>query len=67
MKFTVIIIDDEKSGRVTLIEMLKFIKHEIEVIAEADSYSSACQVLLKHNADLVFMDIRFIYGFRHIE
>lgn len=57
MKFTAIIIDDEKSGRVALREMLKFVQHEVEVVAEADSYETACSVLLRQEADLVFMDI----------
>jgi two-component system LytT family response regulator len=60
-KYRVIVIDDEKDIRKELINALNE-SIEFEVVGEADSVSSAYQVIAKTEADLIFLDIKLKEG-----
>lgn len=55
--FTAIIIDDELAAREVLRGMLAMMFENITVIAEADCFNSAVNLLSHSSADFIFMDI----------
>jgi len=56
-KIRAIIIDDEKDAIDLLLELMK--DHpEAEVVATADSAGEAYRLILKHEPDLIFLDIQ---------
>ena len=52
-----IIIDDERSGRQVLQQMLQRYCNNVEVVATADSAETGKDVIETHHPDLVFLDI----------
>lgn len=57
-KLTGIIIDDERLARKALLNTLKEIEEEIDIIGEADSIDSALKLIEEHRPDLIFLDIQ---------
>lgn len=58
-----IIVDDEKSGREILQNLLaKYCSEKIEIIAEADSVKSGLAQITNNNPDLVFLDVQMQDG-----
>lgn len=58
----VILVDDEKRIRVSLLNILKLHYPQAQVVAEADSVASAREVLSTQQADLVLLDIKLPDG-----
>lgn len=57
MRFTAIIVDDERLAREELSEMLRQID-DIQVIGEASNLAQATELITQHNPDIVFLDIQ---------
>ena len=57
MKIKSIIVDDEKHGRENLAGILREHCPEVAVLGQADSVSSASELVRNENPDLVFLDI----------
>jgi two-component system, LytTR family, response regulator len=55
--FTAILIDDELAARETIKGMLALAYGNIRVVAEADCFTSAVELLSSQTADFIFMDI----------
>ncbi len=56
-KLTSIIVDDEFHGRENLLSIIETYCNELEVIGTAESATSAKELILKSNPDVVFLDI----------
>ncbi|MBM4166778.1 MAG: response regulator [Ignavibacteria bacterium] len=52
-----VIIDDERSGRTVLRQMLERFCKNVEVVATADSASAGKEVILQYEPNVVFLDI----------
>ena len=52
-----IIIDDERSGRQVLQQMLQKYCNNVEVVATADSAETGKEMIDAHHPDLVFLDV----------
>lgn len=65
----VIIVDDEKTSRDTLIGLLGRYCKNVEVIGQADGVASGIEVIRKNTPDVVFLDIQMPdgSGFRLLE
>ena len=57
-----IIIDDEPKARKTIIDILKFSGEKVEIVAEAENVKSGVEAILKHQPDLVLLDINMPDG-----
>lgn len=57
-----IIIDDEAKARKTIKEILKYAGTDIEVVAEGESVQTGYKAVLKHQPDLVLLDIKMPDG-----
>ncbi len=57
-----IIIDDEAKARKTIKEILKYAGTDIEVVAEGDSVQTGYEAIMKHQPDLVLLDIKMPDG-----
>lgn len=57
-----IIIDDEEKARKTIANYLSLYCKNIEVIAQAESVQAGCDVILRHNPELVILDINMPDG-----
>ena len=57
-----IIIDDEKSAREVLINLLNRFVKQVTVIAQASSINEGISVINNNNADIVFLDIEMPMG-----
>ncbi|MCL3779780.1 response regulator transcription factor [Prolixibacteraceae bacterium JC049] len=58
----VVIIDDELSGREILTSLVKEHFPQLDIVGEADSVKSGYECIIKHNPDLVFLDINLRDG-----
>ena len=58
----VIIIDDEFHARTMIAGMLKIYMADAKIVAEADSVETGYMQIVKHNPDLVFLDIKMGEG-----
>lgn len=61
-KLSVVIIDDEASGRTTLRNFLLQGNPNVVITAEADSVASGIGQIIMHKPDLVFLDVRMQDG-----
>lgn len=57
MKVKSIIVDDESKSRSNLRQLLSQYCPTVEIIAEADSVTSALSLIMQHQPDLLFLDI----------
>ena len=57
-----IIIEDEEQKRFTLRQMLTELRPDVQIVGEAAAVSSAKQLIIKTNPDLVFLDIQLPDG-----
>ncbi len=57
-----IIIDDEKSQREVVRKLVEKNHENIEIIAEAQSVKTGIETILKHQPELIFMDIELLDG-----
>ena len=57
----VLIVDDEHLARVALIDVLRPYR-DVEVVAEADSVEAAAAQIVRHDPDVVFLDIELPDG-----
>lgn len=64
-----IIVEDEASGRNTLLKMLEDFSSRIYVAGTAESAQAGIKLILEHKPDLVFLDIEMPYlnGFEMLE
>ena len=53
-----IVVEDERLPRLSLLQKLEDFRHEVEVIDSCDSYDRALQSILRHQPDLLFLDIQ---------
>ena len=53
-----IVVEDERLPRLSLLQKLEDFRHEVEVIDSCDNYDSALQSILRHQPDLLFLDIQ---------
>ena len=57
-----IIIDDEPAVRNTIAAIIRTSFPEIEVIATAGSVAEGCDTLLRHQPDILFLDVEMSDG-----
>lgn len=57
-----IIIDDEKTSRITLTAMLNKHCKDVEVVAEADGCNSGIEAIKEYKPDVIFLDIQMPDG-----
>ncbi|MCB0805177.1 MAG: response regulator transcription factor [Bacteroidales bacterium] len=57
-----VIVEDEKRSRETLSGLLKLYCKDVNLVAEADGMNSGREAILKHDPDLVFLDIQMPDG-----
>ncbi|PSJ77932.1 DNA-binding response regulator [Sphingobacteriales bacterium UPWRP_1] len=57
-KITAVIVDDEETGRKTLLNLLNEYCPEVEVVAMADSAASGFTAIRQCHPELVFLDVR---------
>ena len=64
-----IIVEDEKHSRETLVGLLDRYCKNVKIVAEADSYRGGLEMILKHEPDVIFLDIQMPdgSGFRLLE
>ena len=55
---TAIVVEDERFPRLTLLQKLEDFRKEVEVVDSCDDYDSALQSILRHQPDLLFLDIQ---------
>lgn len=67
--FSAIIIDDESKSRAALKALLNRYAPEVEVLGEADGFSTGIEMIKKYHPDVVFLDIQMPdgSGFRLLE
>ena len=53
-----IVVDDERLPRLALLQKLEEFHHQVEVVDSCDNYDSALQSILRHQPDLLFLDIQ---------
>ena len=53
-----IVVEDERLPRLSLLQKLEDFRHEVEVIDSCDNYDNALQSILRHQPDLLFLDIQ---------
>ena len=53
----VVIVDDEKHARDSIIKLIDFLELNLDVVAEAENVKTAVYEIDKHNPDLVLLDI----------
>ena len=53
-----IVVEDERLPRLSLLQKLEFFRQEVEVIDSCDNYDSALSSILRHQPDLLFLDIQ---------
>ncbi len=61
-KYKVLVVDDEKDARDTLVNFLEKYCTELQIIGTAENIDIAEQIILKKQPDLVFLDIEMPYG-----
>jgi two-component system LytT family response regulator len=57
-----IVVDDEAPSREALINYTRENCPDLEIVAECDSIETAYEAIMKHNPDLVFLDIEMPWG-----
>jgi len=55
---TAIVVEDERFPRLALLQKLEDFRKEVEVVDSCDNYDSALQSILRHQPDLLFLDIQ---------
>ncbi len=53
-----IVIEDERLPRLSLLQKLEDFRQQVEVVDSCDCYDSALQSILRHQPDLLFLDIQ---------
>ena len=53
-----IVVEDESLPRLSLLQKLEDFRQEVEVIDSCDNYDSALQSILRHQPELLFLDIQ---------
>ena len=53
-----IVVEDERLPRLSLLQKLEEFRQEVEVIDSCDNYDSALQSILRHQPELLFLDIQ---------
>ena len=52
------VVEDERLPRLSLLQKLEDFRQEVEVIDSCDNYDSALQSILRHQPELLFLDIQ---------
>jgi two-component system LytT family response regulator len=58
----VVVVDDEKHARESILRLIEFLELDINVVGEADSVASAVEVIRDEEPELVLLDIRLPDG-----
>lgn len=53
-----IVVEDERLPRLSLLQKLEDFRQEVEVVDSCDNYDSALRSILRHQPDLLFLDIQ---------